>query len=63
SLSDILDNVTRELAESVSINLPERLQHTNRFQYDLSIPQYIIQSKVLPTKDSGQASVSQIINY
>ncbi|CAG8513611.1 4925_t:CDS:2, partial [Dentiscutata heterogama] len=66
SLSEIFGNVTRELVESIPINPPNRLQYTNRYQYQYdsstSLPQYTIQLKILPTQDPCQASTSQIIN-
>ncbi|KAF0520416.1 hypothetical protein F8M41_016346 [Gigaspora margarita] len=54
-ISNILNNLTKELAESIPIN-PERLQQTNQFQNDLSTspPQYVIQLKILSTMDYCQ---------
>ncbi|KAF0492177.1 hypothetical protein F8M41_021794 [Gigaspora margarita] len=64
SISDIANNVTKELADSIPIS-SDRLQQTNRYQNDLSTSsrRYIIQLKILPTTDPCQATVSQIINY
>ncbi|CAG8753380.1 1024_t:CDS:1, partial [Racocetra fulgida] len=41
---------------------PERLQLTNRIQYDPSVSsQYLIQIEILSTKDPYQDPVSQIV--
>ncbi|KAF0411875.1 hypothetical protein F8M41_008142 [Gigaspora margarita] len=63
SISNFLNNLIKELAESIPINL-ERLRSTNRFQSNSISPlQYIIQLKFSSTTNSCQASVSQTINY
>ncbi|RIB15758.1 hypothetical protein C2G38_2143418 [Gigaspora rosea] len=64
SISDIANNVTKELADSIPIS-SDRLQQTNRYQSDLSAksPRYIIQLKILSTTDPCQATVSQVIDY
>ncbi|CAG8597325.1 6139_t:CDS:2 [Cetraspora pellucida] len=48
---DFLNNLTEELVKSIPTS-PDRIQHTNRFQKDVSSPsQYLIQLKILKAKD------------
>lgn len=64
SISNFLDSLVKELAESIPINL-ERLQFTDRLQSNSSTSplQHIIQLKISSTTNSCQASVTQNINY
>ncbi|CAG8706884.1 42733_t:CDS:2, partial [Gigaspora margarita] len=60
--TEFLKKFQQELVNSIPIN-SERLQLTNRIQYDPSVSsQYLLQIEILPTKDHYQDSVSQIIN-
>ncbi|KAF0521127.1 hypothetical protein F8M41_015918 [Gigaspora margarita] len=59
--SEFLNNLRQELITSIPIN-SERLQLTNRIQYDPSVSsQYLLQIEILPTKDPYQDSVSRIV--
>ncbi|CAG8771686.1 28857_t:CDS:2 [Gigaspora margarita] len=59
--TEFLNNFQQEFIISIPIN-PERLQLTNRIQYDPIVSsQYLLQIEILPTKDLYQDSVSQII--
>ncbi|RIB26880.1 hypothetical protein C2G38_2162156 [Gigaspora rosea] len=59
--TEFLNNFRQELIISIPIN-SERLQLTNRIQYDPSVSsQYLLQIEILPTKDLYQDSVSQIV--
>ncbi|RIB26881.1 hypothetical protein C2G38_2029844 [Gigaspora rosea] len=56
-----LNNLKQELVNSIPID-SERLQLTNRVQYDPSVSsQYLLQIEILPTQDPYQDSVSRIV--
>ncbi|KAF0412046.1 hypothetical protein F8M41_008018 [Gigaspora margarita] len=58
---EFFNNFQQELIESIPTR-PERFQLTNQIQYDPSASsKYLIQIKILSTKDLYQDSVSQII--